>query len=494
MKNVEILESRFLLSGTGYSFSSIARSYPVAPDLLGDHRNDWINGPIIADSNGNLFGTGTNSENTIFEFEKNDSFIKTLATFPSITPTPSVSLIDGFGDIFGTLDNDAAPGISSSMFELPAGASATEIIASFPGMIGQLTIDKNGNIFALAGDASPGAPVTIIELPNGASSISDLASFGAREDFSSSGPRLARLVVDQSGDLFGWFSPIGESGRIFELPIGSSQIVTLASFVGGKSGKFPSGMTFDPLTGELVGVTSAGGRFNHGTIFELPTDGAKITTLASLRVSDGTSPGDIVSDGEGNLFGVTGSGRRSLGSIFELPAGGRLVDLISGLSGPSDHLSIDSSGNLYGTIIPTGDSAYEDGGIYELTKGVGYTGGTVQPEIMGSSLPNYMHAGEHINGSVLVGLTNTGTTEITDGIAIYINAYTYHPDGTEIDMQIAAISRPISIKSGRQILVRVPIKTVPSNLPAGSYLLEINAETSAGYLVSPASRYFGIIG
>jgi len=90
-----------------------------------------------------------------------------------------------------------------------------------------------------------------------------------------------------------------------------------------------AGVIFDPA-GNLYGVTQAGGAYNKGTVFELSPskDGWTETVLYSFTGgTDGSEPvGGLTIDTSGNLYGTTESGGDQLvqcGTVFELaPAAG----------------------------------------------------------------------------------------------------------------------------------------------------------------------------
>ncbi|MFZ0362334.1 MAG: Ig-like domain-containing protein [Terriglobales bacterium] len=104
----------------------------------------------------------------------------------------------------------------------------------------------------------------------------------------------------------------------------------LYAFTGGADGGQPyAGVIFDPA-GNLYGVTQAGGAYNKGTVFELSPskDGWTETVLYSFTGgTDGSEPvGGLTIDTSGNLYGTTESGGDQLvqcGTVFELaPAAG----------------------------------------------------------------------------------------------------------------------------------------------------------------------------
>ena len=104
----------------------------------------------------------------------------------------------------------------------------------------------------------------------------------------------------------------------------------LYSFTGGDSQ--PGGVIFDQQ-GNLYGVTSNGGQFGFGSVFELSSsaNGWTETVLYSFTGGkDGRTPSQsqsLVFDKAGNLYGTTiRGGKTNSGTVFRLsPSGGGVM-------------------------------------------------------------------------------------------------------------------------------------------------------------------------
>jgi uncharacterized repeat protein (TIGR03803 family) len=155
----------------------------------------------------------------------------------------------------------------------------------------------------------------------------------------------------------------------------------LATFKGA-NGSQPQGVLVSDAAGNLYGTTTAGGKSNDGTVFELiaPAAGKKVwkeKVLASFDGTNGNLPAaGLIMDKSGNLYGTTLEGGASnFGTVFKLakPAAGKTVwtlsDLFSfdGTDGQNlqSGLIFDSAGNLYGTTNFGG--ANSDGTVFELS-------------------------------------------------------------------------------------------------------------------------------
>jgi uncharacterized repeat protein (TIGR03803 family) len=199
---------------------------------------------------------------------------------------------------------------------------------------------------------------------------------------------LSDVIFDQAGNIYGTtFYGGGGAGIVYELTHSSRGWTksTLYSFTGGGDGRnLTSGVIFDN-TGNLYGTTLYGagsGCYGEGcgTVFQLTHSGsgwAETTLYAFQDGSDGGVPyGGLVFDRSGNLYGSTFiGGTGNGGTVFELaPSGSNWTyTLLSALPGvynpgswgPGSSLTMDVTGNLYGTTVEGGEA--DDGTVFKLT-------------------------------------------------------------------------------------------------------------------------------
>ncbi len=153
----------------------------------------------------------------------------------------------------------------------------------------------------------------------------------------------------------------------------AASFTTLYQFSGGFDGGAPTGNLVRGPGGALYGVTETGGASGNGTVFRLdrprPGGGAwTVTTLYSFAGgSDAATPNNLTVDASGNLFGTSSAGGGSAvcttngvvtgcGTVFELsraPGGGWSEQVIYAFQGTTDGqapegVSFDRSGNLFG--------------------------------------------------------------------------------------------------------------------------------------------------
>jgi uncharacterized repeat protein (TIGR03803 family) len=203
-------------------------------------------------------------------------------------------------------------------------------------------------------------------------SLATLAPFGTP---SGAHPR-AGLISDSSGNLYGMTPAGGASnlGTVFELARGSGTMTTLASF-NSTSAYDPNDALVVDSSGNLFG-TAVGGTYYDGVVFELAHGSGTITTLASFNGTNGAGWClGLVLDGSGNLYGTTYvGGAAGDGTVFELAAGSSTITALASFNGgngqnPDGGLIMDASGNLYGTTYQGG--AAGDGTVFELASGSG---------------------------------------------------------------------------------------------------------------------------
>ena len=217
---------------------------------------------------------------------------------------------------------------------------------------------------------------------------------------------IGNLIIDAAGNLYGT-TQIGGAyggGTVFELSAtadGGWKENILHNFGSGEDGTNPTGSLVFDAAGNLYGTTLGGGNGGGvgqecpsgipcGTVFELSrgTNGSwteKI--LHNFNGGGGAGPnGDLIFDAAGNLYGTTDEGGYNGGScvvdvgcgtVFELtPAAGGLWNFETlrrftgaGTDGwaPLAGLTLDASGNLYGTTSEGADPNCDCGAVFELS-------------------------------------------------------------------------------------------------------------------------------
>ena len=367
-----------------------------------------------------LFPTrASGSEQVIYTFTDGDD---------GATPNPLVA--DKAGNLFGTAFN-GGPEAAGTVFELspPAergGAWRFRVLHNFTfsladgiGPEASLMIDAAGNLYGTTWLGGPNGGGIAFELSPPAEAGGEwtyqvLYGFGgsATGGYSPEAP----LTMDTKGNLFGTTTVgglgncIGGCGTVFKLtppsqPGGAWSGEDLWSFPGTQStggGTF-AGVAVD-ANGSVYGTSASYGGSVFGTVFRLSpplsrhsTKWRRTVLYAFQGKADGSTPGSVQLDQEGNLWGVAlGSGANGstctgCGVVFELTptATGPWTEtviyaFVGGLDGwqPTSSLTVDAMGHLYGTTQYGGGTgcAFQTGcgTVYRLTQ----SGGTWKEKVL----------------------------------------------------------------------------------------------------------------
>ncbi len=197
------------------------------------------------------------------------------------------------------------------------------------------------------------------------------------------------LAFDQAGNIYGT-TPVGGSGQpngcggsgcgiVYQLM--HSQGMWAENIVYGFTGESDGGNPYTGVVldqaGNIYGAACGGGPNYYGVDFQITASGWVETPIYTFTgFEDGMCPYGLSQDGSGNLYGTSGNtGFYGNGAVYELSPGNgnwnfELLYVFTSGDGGSSNLTLDSSGNLYGTTADGG--AYSSGTVFKLT----YSGGS----------------------------------------------------------------------------------------------------------------------
>ena len=349
--------------------------YTAIADFTGSN-GDFPGGNLVADGAGNFYGV------TSWGGQFNSSGT-------CVTP-------NGCGVVY-----EASP--SSGDWKLTVIFKFSGSDGAVPG--GGLVMDKSGNLYGAASFGGNGVCQgqtcgVIYELsphPGGRWTEKLLYQFqGAPDGETPTGT----LALDANGNLYGVTTDGGSgSGVAFELSPTSGAAwteKTILAFTGANEAGMPEFGLISDKAGNLYGVSNGGDEngvcgsegIGCGMVYELsPNDGGQWTetVLFSFDGTNGFRPtGNLIFDAAGNLYGTTADGGDDLsgcnngggcGLVYELLPGANgqwtenvLHEFLPGADGnsPFAGVTLDSSGNLYGTTLYGG--AANNGVVFKLAK------------------------------------------------------------------------------------------------------------------------------
>jgi uncharacterized repeat protein (TIGR03803 family) len=364
---------------------------------------------------GRMIGTtgfgGEYNGGTVFALDDKHGTAKlrTLAnicagTPPSCAPDegPSSTLVeDTSGNIYGTVYFGGSSG-DGAVFELEAKGKQKyklHYLYNFNGTDGagpqNLTYAGQGSgtrydgtspLYgaAVAGGTEGSGTVFALTPKKGNWTLATLYNFCSANNCSDGGLPEAAPIVDPSGNLYGTteYDGADNAGTLYELANtnGSwnySLLYTFCSAANCTDGNGSYAGLAEDANGNLYGTTYFGGTENDGVVFEFATVGNNYAVLHDFCLqtdcTDGSEPFAAVTlDASGNIFGTTSRGGDSnYGTVFEIAKGKfRLVYSFCALSGCADGgypygtLALDAKGRVYGTTQYGGANGL--GEVYEL--------------------------------------------------------------------------------------------------------------------------------
>jgi uncharacterized repeat protein (TIGR03803 family) len=180
-------------------------------------------------------------------------------------------------------------------------------------------------------------------------------------------------LYSQCTDLYGVLGVGGENnnGAIFKTDGNGENLQIIYSPVNSTTGSNPLGDLFKAGNGKYYGLTSQGGKYNLGTIFEYEPQTGLYTTKFNFTQDSGMIPrGNLIQGDNGKLYGLTWrGGSNDLGVLFEWdPLTGIFskksdFDGTANGSNPEGSLVLSSNGKLYGMTYSGG--TYDKGVLFE---------------------------------------------------------------------------------------------------------------------------------
>ncbi len=325
---------------------------------------------------------------------------RVIYTFPAGTSAgaPTADLIsDSAGNLYGTSTGFNYG--SGTVFELvrSSGGWSETTLHTFPtgsadgkAPEGSVIFDKSGNLYgttAYGGSDNLGIIFELSPPASGSAPWTETVLYSFKTIDKTTNGNVGGGLIFRGNSLFGTTLYGGENGdgNVFELAPnaeGTWEYHVLYTFTGQPDGEEPE-YACDALiadsAGNFYGVTSYGGEYDGGTVFEMSPPAAGSTTWTETilhsfnpNTSDADGPvSGLLFDKDGNLYGTANAGGVfGYGAVYELSpptiSGGAWTESIlysftggAGGQTPWGKLKMDDSGNLYGTTL--------NGPVFELS-------------------------------------------------------------------------------------------------------------------------------
>ena len=308
-----------------------------------------LDSALILDNKGNLYGPaqeGTNGGGVLFRLNPKDQE-KILFNFggcadctrPGVPEGPL--LMDTDGNLYGTTleggkGSRCAESGCGTIFRLDPSGKLHVLYEFTGGKDGAspfgLMQDAPGNFY---GTALYGGDLSCPQKPNlGCGTVFKLAKDGKftvlytfTGESDGAGPQPG-LVRDKAGNFYGAAEIGGNSncdlgcGTLFKLAK-NGKFTVLYSFTGAVDGNYPNGGLVRDSKGNLFGTTGIGTTNSfYGTVYELNNAGVMKVLHQLNGFSDGATPTNgLIADSAGNLYGVAFNGfnhKDQFGTVFKV--------------------------------------------------------------------------------------------------------------------------------------------------------------------------------
>ena len=245
-----------------------------------------------------------------------------------------------------------------TIFQINTDGSGFQLLHSFDSQsdgdapCGSLTL-SGSTLYGMTSSGGPYAFGTIFQINTDGSGFQLRHSFGSQSD----GATPCGSLTLSGSTLYGMTSEGGPyiSGTVFEINTDGSGFQLLHSFNSLQlDGSLPSG-SFALSGSTLYGTTSIGGYYDGGTIFQISTDGSGFQFLHSFNLqSEGGEPCGSLTISGSTLYGMnSGGGLSGIGTIFQINTDGSGFQLLHNFTGSQ------ADGSLpYGSLNLSGSTLY----------------------------------------------------------------------------------------------------------------------------------------
>lgn len=362
-------------NGVIFEFNPSSSTYTIKYSFSNPSTNGaYPYGDLFQASNGKLYGMtsggGINNDGVIFEFDPSLSTYNKLFDFDDTEGRlPRGNLMQAAnGKLYGMT---VAGGILNAgvLFEYDlATSNYTKKLDFDNGPLGSkpngsLMKASNGLLYGMTTFGGANNQGVIFEYNRDSLKYRVLFDFSDSTGYNAYGS----LFQATNGKLYGMSIYGGGAinyGVLFEYDITSSTFTKILDFDGTSNGGRPYGSLIQAANGKLYGLTSIGGYYNGGVLFEYDTQTSTYTK--KIDFTSGSRPyGSLFEASNGKLYGLTNSGGiNNYGALFEYDIASSSLtkkvdfDRVSHGEEPYGSLVESSVGKLYG-LVNNGGANFE---------------------------------------------------------------------------------------------------------------------------------------
>jgi len=386
-----VTENGGLSAGTLFEYNTSTSTYTKLQDFDGNVTGAHPKGSLLEASNGKLYGLFSSGSGDaylggIFEYDItsdtlinrfNFGFTNTTGARPEYN-----NLVEGNPNIFFGMTNRGGLNDDGVIFKynLSSGTHTTLYDFSFP-------VNNNLNVFGSLIESSPGKFLgmtyqggtanvgAIFEYDTTTSTLSVNHSF---DSYSPGQKPMGSLLAASNGKFYGLTSEGGayNAGALFEYDPFTGTYKKWHDFDGTATGAIPNGSLIEASNGKLYGVTKWGGSTNWGALFEFDPLTGILTNVYDFIHPNGAWPvGGLMQASNGMLYGITSYGGpyNNYGVLFEYDPTGRGTYTVkvnfehTTERNPEGRLIETSTGILYGLSKSGGTTSHGTLFEYNIT-------------------------------------------------------------------------------------------------------------------------------
>jgi uncharacterized repeat protein (TIGR03803 family) len=334
------------------------------------------NGSLIAAANGKFYGMtplgGANGTGVLFEYDYlSNTYVKKFDFDGSTGGNPLASLKEAVNGLLYGMTSSGGTSNVGTLFEYNISAGTCTKKVDFNGTNGSspngsLMEGGNGRLYGMTTYGGVNNQGVLFEYNDTLNVYTKKYDFGGVN-----GANPYGTPIEANGKIYGMttFGGSSNKGIIWAYNLLDSTYAVKQNFTG-TNGRFPYGDLFQAFNGKLYGMTSDGGLYGGGTLFEYNTVGNTLNSNFSFDLPLGGYPkGNLIQASNGRLYAMTSNGGAyNAGVVFEydyaLNSYMRKFSL-GGTNGanPNGSLTYTSNGKFYGMAYNGG--VYNYGVIFE---------------------------------------------------------------------------------------------------------------------------------